>query len=697
MNHLPAPRSSVSLTQPTRHEAFSDEEGDRREEVWQVFLRNRLLICFCLAVGILAAGAFAWRSDPVYVATASLRIENKTPDLPGVFRLLSKGGEVVTEIEMLRSRTLAEDAVTMLGLQVGIERPRGLPRDSVFAKLEVDPKAAGAQYQLVRQADGRFQVRKGETGVPVGVVAPGERLDIGDLAFTLAEGIRSQPLVTVTVAPFDQTVAAIAAGVSVSQAARDAGVVLISYSSSDPKIASGVPNIITTQYLARRQDAQKSEARSTVNFLRNQLDTLAVQLRDSEDELRRFREQERVVHPAIEAEGQVRRLIEQQSQRATLEAERAALAQVLSEAQKPSAADSRGGSYRRLMAFPSLLRDRAATELLASLAAVEDERSALLTRRTEQDPDVITLTNRAADLENQLRQFAATYLQGLTSQIHSLDGELSQFSQRLTDVPRRELDFARLERKPKLLEEVYTMLQTRMKEAQIAAAVEDPSVRIVDAAVTPTAPAGPRRAFFLVGGAFGGLLLGVSMAFAREYRDHMVRTRRDVRVATGLPVMGLIPRLPRNGRKHAIIAQKIKQGELSRSPQHPPAGGADTTRPRGSFTFLGDQTRAPTVEPRPLGPAVVTSWQELKVYLPPPGTLTAEAYGILQTNIAFSRSDAEVKAVVFTSALPGEGKTTTAINFALTVTQRGLRVLLVDADVAGARCIPCWAHPRPPD
>jgi capsular exopolysaccharide synthesis family protein len=64
-----------------------------------------------------------------------------------------------------------------------------------------------------------------------------------------------------------------------------------------------------------------------------------------------------------------------------------------------------------------------------------------------------------------------------------------------------------------------------------------------------------------------------------------------------------------------------------------------------------------------------------------PGRAAAEAYATLQTNIAFSRTDLQVKVLVVTSPLPGDGKTTSAINLALTLTQRGLRTLLIDADL----------------
>ena len=679
---LPARRTSAPLTRSPRPEVFPEDEGDRRLEVWQVLLRNRLLIGSCVVLAILIGGFFAWRTVPVYEATASLRIENQSTPLPGIFGRLSSGGEVVTEIEMLRSRTLVEDATTMLGLQAHITEPAGLPRDSAFSALRVERTAAVEEYHLLRRSDGRFLIRRGSTGAAVGLVKPGGQADVGGLSFTLAPEAQSLSTIVVSVTPFDETVALVMAGIGVTQAARDAGVVLISYRNADAHLASEVPNTVARQYLARRQDAQKSESRSTVRFLRSQLDTLSLQLKSAEDELRRFREQERVVNPMVESQSQVERLIALQSERTTLEAERSALAEVLNGIPtKDSPGTAGASSYRRLMAFPSLLRDRAATELLSSLTSLEDQRAALLARRTDSDPDVQALTARAADIESQLRQFAGTYLQGLTSQISSLDNGLRQFGQQLVGVPRRELDFARLERRPKILEEIYTMLQTRMKEAEIATAVEDPSVRVVDAAVTPTVPAGPRRVFFLIGGAFAGLLLGVSVAFTREYQDSAVRTRRDVRVATGLPVMGLIPRLPKTGRKSAILAERAKQ------PQRAALGNGEVRTPpdvpakRKQFTFLQDAREAsPQVEPQSAVPTT-NGWKELWVSLPPAGMLTSEPYGILQTNVAFSRADVQVKTVVFTSPLPGEGKTTTAVNFALTVTQRGIRVLLVDADV----------------
>src|SRR5947209_2374289 len=64
-----------------------------------------------------------------------------------------------------------------------------------------------------------------------------------------------------------------------------------------------------------------------------------------------------------------------------------------------------------------------------------------------------------------------------------------------------------------------------------------------------------------------------------------------------------------------------------------------------------------------------------------PKSAAAEAYRTLRTNIQFAGLDRPCKTIVITSATPGEGKTTTAANFAAVCAQSGSRVLLVDGDL----------------
>lgn len=64
-----------------------------------------------------------------------------------------------------------------------------------------------------------------------------------------------------------------------------------------------------------------------------------------------------------------------------------------------------------------------------------------------------------------------------------------------------------------------------------------------------------------------------------------------------------------------------------------------------------------------------------------PNSIAAEAYKSLRTNILYSSLDENFKVIVVTSSIPGEGKSTTSGNLALTLAQTGKKVLLVDCDL----------------
>jgi capsular exopolysaccharide synthesis family protein len=144
-----------------------------------------------------------------------------------------------------------------------------------------------------------------------------------------------------------------------------------------------------------------------------------------------------------------------------------------------------------------------------------------------------------------------------------------------------------------------------------------------------------------------GLALGCGVAFAREQLDNTIRNREELQEASGaIPVLGLVPRIATVGaeRRSAARIFAVSRNGASRN-------GDDSARVNAR-----DEARGPV----------------------------AEAFRSLRTNIAFTQPDAPAKILVITSALPGEGKSTSACNLAITLAQQGLRVVLIDADMRRA-------------
>ncbi|GAI82153.1 unnamed protein product, partial [marine sediment metagenome] len=164
-------------------------------------------------------------------------------------------------------------------------------------------------------------------------------------------------------------------------------------------------------------------------------------------------------------------------------------------------------------------------------------------------------------------------------------------------------------------------------ENQLWQASQLNNVRIMDYARTPTFPIRPNKKQNAALGLLVGIFLGGGLAFFLEYMDTSIRTIGDIEKYLSWPVLGIVPR----------FEQTIK-GKASDSEIQP----------------------------------VVSKF---------PKSASAEAYRTLRTNIQLTDLDNPPKFLVVTSAIPLEGKSTTALNLAVALAQKEGKVLLVDADL----------------
>jgi capsular exopolysaccharide synthesis family protein len=143
---------------------------------------------------------------------------------------------------------------------------------------------------------------------------------------------------------------------------------------------------------------------------------------------------------------------------------------------------------------------------------------------------------------------------------------------------------------------------------------------VIKPAVAPTTPSAPNPRLYLIIGAALGLAAGIAAAFAREAFDNKIHGEKDIREVTEAPIIGGI----------AFDAE---------APKRPLVTDVSSHSPR------------------------------------------AESFKQLRTNMQFTNVGHQKKAVMITSSIPGEGKTTTAVNLAITLSQAGQSVALVDADL----------------
>ena len=199
------------------------------------------------------------------------------------------------------------------------------------------------------------------------------------------------------------------------------------------------------------------------------------------------------------------------------------------------------------------------------------------------------------------------------------------------------------------------------------------NVRVVDRAGAPVRPSSPRKARNLALALLLGFGGGLGLAFLFDFLDNSIKTSEDVERYAGLPTLGVVPRFSVDGTEKGYLYGRRRK---ERKREEEQSEGVIQVAPEGG------EVVAPAAAPKaaPVNPRMI----ELIPHHFPNSRL-AESYRSIRTSLLLSSADQLLKTMIVTSALPGEGKTVSVANLAVTLAQSGKSVLVVDADLRKPR------------
>ena len=641
---LPVRGSTGAMLDPTLTLAEATEQNVDGLSLPRLVLalRRHKWALIAITLGTFGLSAlWSWKADRIYTSTASVRIDDKESSgsmLKGLVPLPNFGnGKVMTEMEVLRSRQLSENVARNLSLGLDVTNP---PAGRKYLQpVNIPESLTPGSFTLTQAGAASYTLNQaGSKRDAAGtIVKPDVPFTLNGAVLVLRRADANMPEeIHFNLRTLRDATAAVRENLVVSRPNREAELVNIGFQSTDPQLTAAVPNMLLSEFLKYKTASSRTKASSTVDFLRGQVASYESQLKSAEAQLGNFREEKQVVSLTDEAAAQVKRMAELHVERDRLQAEQRAIQSVLAKAPAPGET-----SAREIAAFPSFIANRGIQDILALLLQLETERNALLVRRNPGNADVMAVTNRIDSLNSQVLLMARGYMGGLDSKIAALDANIASFGKQVEQIPGREIAYARLARDQKLLEEISTLLNTRLKEAEIEEAVEPGDAQLIDRALVPVKPSSPNVGLNLFLGLFVGLGLGTLAAVGRDMFDTRARTQEDVQAATGgIPVLAAIPRF------------KIEQSATAKLRRKKGSSDIKSIAPGSGLITLAESRHA-----------------------------SAEAYRALRTNLTFASADVRRKVIVMTSAQPGDGKSTTASNLALTLAQQGVRTLLIDADM----------------
>lgn len=404
-------------------------------------------------------------------------------------------------------------------------------------------------------------------------------------------------------------------------------VIQIEFRSESPEKAARIANAIADTYILDQLEAKYDATRQANEWLSRRLDELRQQVLDSERAAEIFRAQ----HDLKETDG----LTVSEQQLSELNAQlilaRTDLAEAQAKYNRAREIRSSGGSIETV---GDVLQSQTISQLRQKQADLARELANLSAKYGPRHPEIINAEAQRGDIERQISAEVGRIMGSLQNDVAVAQTRVASLERSLKEVRgdresggEASVQLRELEREAAANRAVYESFLNRFKETSQQGDLQTPDSRVISSATVPVAPSEPKKGLIASVSLTLSLMFGIGVAFLLEHLDNGIQTGRDVEQILGLPHLVSLPAAP---------AEK----------------GADRK----------------TIPP-------------VDYLLSKPLSAYSESLRSLRSALQLSNVDNPPKIILFTSALPSEGKTTTAASFARAAAASGAKVVLVDCDL----------------
>ncbi len=402
--------------------------------------------------------------------------------------------------------------------------------------------------------------------------------------------------------------------------------VYLSVAMADKLMAAQAANHLATSYIEAQLEAKVEMSMTAASWMNTRLVDLRQNLKDSEDRLQAYLDAEGLVDmdgvgtiSANELSLTGDRMIDARRQRAE------------AESQFRQVESMRDQGWERLASVPAVLGHPLIQQFKADRAHARSRVEDLSRRYGDRHPAMQSarsdLNAATASLRQQVEQVVASIersYQLAVANENSLRASFNDNKEQIQDISRKEFKVRDLQREVEANRALYDTFMTRLQETTATSDLSSTNARIVDEAIPPAQASEPNTRLFMVVALFLALVVGIAQAIIREILDNTFKSSDEVETKLNLPVMGIVPQVPRNLRKQ--VSHLFQRNEEKRF---------------------------------------------------------CEAIRTIRTNITLTEGNQPRQVLVVTSTAPGEGKSSVSANLAFAMAQLN-RVLLIDADLRRA-------------
>lgn len=419
----------------------------------------------------------------------------------------------------------------------------------------------------------------------------------------------------------------------------------IRFTHSDPQVAAKIVNAVAAVYMRSNYEKKNETNTSTGDFLSKRVADLQSQIRDGEERLVNYAKSKQILSLNADQNTVVERLAMLNRQLVDAEKERTDAEAAYRSSLRPGASEAKAEGDAKIIA-----------EYESKLAELRSKLDQLRVENTDEWFENQEVIKQIAIIEAQLKNTRGQATRTVKTNLESkyLESKAREDALRTSYIKQRAetmqqneaaINYRIIEQEIATNKELLNGLLQKTGENNVLMAGTQNNIHVVDYAIAPDDPVGPGRLRVVVLALVLSLGFGMAFAIFLEYLNDTVRSTEDVEKMLRLPTLAVIPAI----------------GDLKGAGRRllPGIGGTKHTGNwRNSNELLLDaDARSPL----------------------------AEAYRHLRTSVLLSTAGRPPKTLLITSSVPSEGKTTTAVNTAISLAQTGAKVLVIDADMRRPR------------
>ncbi|TBW08931.1 polysaccharide biosynthesis tyrosine autokinase [Azotobacter chroococcum] len=575
---------------PWLAQSQADDDETDLQQLWRTLWRRKWSILSLVVVAVTLAIFAVLGITPVYRAGATLLIEEKQANVVSIEQVYGVEGTgssyLQTQFELLKSRALAERVVRELNLTT---HPEFDPRQQPEPLLDIRGLLAGVLDKIAPRPQPEDQEESPESAEA--------RI-------------------------FNEVTRAFMERISIELIGKSQ-LVKVQVDMTDAQLAANAANALARGFIESQMEAIMSMSATAATWMNSRLGELKIKLKEAEDRLQAFREQENLVDvggvvtiSAAELSATSDRMIDARRQRAEAES-------LYRQVQA-----SRSAGWEHLASIPAVLGDPLIQQFKANEAQARAKVEELAKRYGPRHPAMeaaqTELAAASASLRGQVEQVVAGIqrnYQMATANEGSLRASVETNKAQIQNISRKEFKLRELQREVEANRTLYETFMTRLKETTATADLETANARVVDKASVPILPIKPKKFLIVALAGLLALFAGIGITLLLDALNNTFKSTEDVENKLYMPVLGILPLVD---SKH---------------------------RNRLAQLFGGNEEKA-----------------------------FSESIRTIRTGVILSGMNRPHQVLVITSSLPNEGKSTVASNLAFALGQME-RILLIDADL----------------